>query len=250
MSTALAALLLAALLAASLVACSDDSGGDDDGSAGGGESGTSGQSAAGSGGRAGTSGGGASGTTGGTSAAGSGGRAAGTGGTGTGGTDAGAAGGGGGFTDTGVCGQRGEATVNATEFSGFEEFYIIGEEGFGEDICIVRFDVARVGDAPAGCSDADVDCLWTHMVEFSNPSVVLDEGGVCADSELGLDAAAIAEIDGSRASYGFVSEFVGHNSVVMKYDEAMGIWDAYGNGTYDEAAEEFGFDRRDGLCDY
>jgi len=37
---------------------------------------------------------------------------------------------------------------------------------------------------------------------------------------------------------------------VMKYDEAMGIWDAYGNGTYDEAAEEFGFDRRDGLCDY
>jgi hypothetical protein len=237
-----------ALLATGAVACSDDSDGDP--STEGGRGGSAGQSEAGAGAGAGMTGGGAGGSMAGRSGAGSGGASSGTGGgTGTVG-DAGAADGGGGFTEMGVCGQRGEATVNATEFAGFEEFYIISEEGFGEDICVVRFDVARVGEAPAGCMDADVDCLWAHTVEFSNPSVVLDEGGVCSNSELGLDADAIAEIDGSRASYGFVSEVVGHANVMMKYDETMATWDAYGNGSYDEAEESFDFDRRDGLCDY
>jgi hypothetical protein len=233
------------LLAAIAVACSDDS--DGDSSAEGGRSGSAGQGNAGAG--AGMTGGGAGGSMAGRSGAG--GASAGTsGGAGTGGTDGGAADGGGGFTETGVCGQRGEATVTATEFAGFEEFYIISEAGFGEDICVVRFDVARVGDAPAGCMDADYECLWAHTVEFSNPSVVLDEGDVCANSELGLDADAIAEIDGSRASYGFVSEVVGHANVLLKYDETTATWTAYGNGTYDEADDSFGFDRRDGVCDY
>jgi hypothetical protein len=157
-----------------------------------------------------------------------------------------------GSAQVGVCGQRGEATVDADSFSGFEEFYLIGEEGFGEDICVVRFDVARVGDAPDGCDDpaAGVDCLWTHLVELSNPSVVTDEGGVCAGSDLGLDAEAIAALDGSRVAYGFVSEFAGHNSVLLKYDDGLGRWDAHGNGTWDQGASAFRFDRRDGYCDY
>lgn len=235
------ALLLAALL---VLACGD-SDSDGDPSPGAGEGGGSaGEASAGTGGRA----NGGSGTTGGSSAAGTGGASN----AGRGGAAADAGADAGGFTEMGVCGQRGEATVNETTFTGFEEFFIISDEGFGDDICVVRFDVMRVGEAPDGCDDptADVDCLWTHMVEFSNPSVVTDVDGVCANSELGLDADAIAEIEGSRAAYGFVSEFAGHNSVLMKYDEAMAKWDAYGNGTWDEAADMFGFDRRDGLCDY
>jgi hypothetical protein len=161
-------------------------------------------------------------------------------------------GGGSGFSQVSVCGQRGQSMVNASMFEGYEEYFIISEEGFGEDICVVRFDVRRVGEAPAGCDDpaADVDCLWTHLVEFSNPMVLTDTDGVCADSELGLDQAAIDEIDGSRAAYGFVSEFAGHNSVLMKYDDAMAKWDAYGNATWDEGASFFRFDNRDGLCGY
>jgi hypothetical protein len=110
----------------------------------------------------------------------------------------------------------------------------------------------RVGDAPAGCDDptAGVDCLWTHLVEISSPMIVTDIDGACAKSGFGLDATAIAELDGSRAGYGFVSEFAGHNSVLLRYDEAMGDWSPYGNGTWDEGAETFRFDHRDGLCDY
>jgi hypothetical protein len=249
-------LLFGALLAtATIAACGDDGGGDDGMTGDPGGAGAGG--AAGAGGEAGTGGDGA-GAGGAGAAAGNGGGAAGNAGADAGGAGADAgtgdsgAGGESGFTEVGVCGQRGEATVNASSFTGFEEFYIIGERGFGEDICVVRFDVMRVGEAPEGCDDptADVDCLWTHLVEFSNPSVVLDTDGVCADSQLGLGPDAIAEIEGSQAAYGFVSEFAGHNSVLMKYDEELAAWDAYGNGTWDEDAESFRFDRRDGTCEY
>jgi hypothetical protein len=154
--------------------------------------------------------------------------------------------------NVGVCGQRGEAMVSATTFSGFEELYVIADEGFGDDICVVRYETTRIGEAPEGCDDptADVDCLWTHMVELSNPMIMTDVDGACAKSGLGLDAAAIAELDGSQAAYGFVSEFAGHNSVLLRYDEAMDDWSPYGNGTWDEDAEMFRFDHRDGLCDY
>jgi hypothetical protein len=234
-------------------ACGDDGGGDASSSGSGGGAGTA---PAGTGAGAGTRGGDDAGRGG---SAGNASMRAGSGGSGSAGTagedaSAGAgAGGSSGFTETGVCGQRGDFTVNASEFSGFEEYFIIGEEGFGEDICVVRFDVARAGDAPDGCMDPfgeGVACSWSHLVEFSNPTTVTDEDGVCADSEFAFDAARIAEIDGSQRAYGFVSEFAGHESVTMTYDEATETWKAFGAGTWDETAERFRFDRRDGTCDY
>jgi hypothetical protein len=156
------------------------------------------------------------------------------------------------FSEVGVCGQRGEGMVDASTIMGFEEYYIIGEEGFGEDICVVRFDLERVGAAPEGCDDpaADVDCLWTHMVELSNPMVMTDVDGVCAESEAALTMAKIASLTGTRAAYGFVSEFAGHNSVLMKYDDEKKMWDAHGNATWDDESGAFTFDRRDGICNY
>ena len=255
-STAASRALLAGLwlVLSCAVACGggDDGDGDDGGGAGqsgsaagnGGDAGNGGRGAgnAGDGGEAGTAG-----------EAGAGSGAAGTGGQTAGAGASGAGGEAGGFTQEGVCGQRVMATVNATAFSGTEEYYITGEEGFGEDICVVRFELTRVGDAPEGCVDpveAEVECTWTHLVELGNPSVVTDEDGVCANSELALDAAAIAELDGSQVAYGFVAEFAGHESVTMRYDEAAGMWKGFGNGTYDEASGTFRYNRRDGLCNY
>jgi hypothetical protein len=235
--------LLALLLCAS--ACSKDDGAE--------SGGMSGQGGGGSGGAAGTSG---CGGTGGADASGGTGGGGGASGASVSGGSGGAAANGGAsdamVANVGVCGQRGEAMVNATTFTGFEELYVIADEGFGDDICVVRFETMRVGDAPEGCDDptADVDCLWTHRVELTSPTVVTDVDGACAKSGMGLDAEAIAALDGSQAAYGFVSEFAGHNSVVLRFDEAMGDWSPYGNGTWDEQAEMFRFDHRDGLCDY
>ena len=166
----------------------------------------------------------------------------------------GGAGGEPGFSEEGVCGRRGRSTVTSTDtFEGYEEFYIIGDEGFGDDICIVRFDIVRVGEAPEGCDQfagAQDECLWTHLVEYQNPSVELDENGVCANSELGLDAEAIAEIEGSQVAYGFVSEYQGHNSVLLKHNAQNEQWIPAGNATWDEETSAFRFDARDGACRY
>jgi len=106
--------------------------------------------------------GGAAGATAGTG--GSGGNA----GTGSGGTTGAAGSGGtsGGFVNAATCGERGMATVNATSYSGYAEFFIIGEAGLGTDVCAIRFNVARVGAAPAGCTN----CNWSHQVQFTNPT--------------------------------------------------------------------------------
>jgi len=74
--------------------------------------------------------------------------------------------------------------------------------------------------------------------------------GVCENSQLGFGPDRLSELDGSRIAYGYVYEYSGHNSVVMKFFENRGMWDAFGNATWDEAASLFDFDRRDGDCGY
>ena len=149
-------------------------------------------------------------------------------------------------TMRGVCGQTGQAPVSATSFEGYEEYYLIADRGFGDIICNVRFNVVRLGEAPGGCED----CLWTHLVGFDTPTVITDVDGVCAESQLGLDAARIAEIVASTAAYGFVDEYSGHNSVLMKYEASTQTWSPYGNATWDMMTNAFRFDRRDGVCVY
>lgn len=150
-----------------------------------------------------------------------------------------------------MCGRRGEATANAETFEGFEELFIISDEGFGVDVCVVQVAVNRIADAPDGCVDFDGEpCEWSHLVQYSEPSILVDEGGACANSELGLDAAGLDELDGLTAAYGYVSEYVGHNSVVLRFDESSQSWVPNGNATWDEDASVFSFNRRDGICSY
>ena len=186
---------------------------------------------------AGGSGGGAAGSTG------SGGGCVATGGTtGAGGT------GGSTYTNVGVCGQRGEATATASTYTGWEEFFMTSDEGLGDDVCVIRFDVKRSGTAPAGCTD----CSWTQTVEYSNPTVVKDVAGACANSDLGLTTAKIATINGTRIPIGFIREWQGaHGSVRFRYFENRCAWDVYGNATWDEGVTNlFRYDHRDGFCNY
>jgi hypothetical protein len=152
----------------------------------------------------------------------------------------------------GVCGQRGEGTVTASAFSGWQEFYLIGDDGFGSEICVVRFEVTRTGEAPPGCSDpaADIECSWTHRVQYDDSEVVVDEDGACANSELKFDAARIDSLDGSEVAYGFVSEYAGHASVLMTHDSAAGTWEPFAAATWDPDTGTFRFDHRDGFCGY
>jgi hypothetical protein len=228
------ALLAASLLSAAALAIPGCSGGGGTGiSAMGGSGGTS--SATG-----GTAGGGNAGAT---AGAGHGGAAVGTGGTAGGGHSGDAAV----YPNVGVCGRRGQATADATSFTGYEERYLIGEQGFGTEICVVRFDLTRVGDAPGGCSQ----CVWTHLLEYGNATVVTDTGGVCAKSDLALDDSALAKITGSRVGIGFAMQLGGaHGSARMTYDDATAMWDVTGNATWNQTSNAFKFDYREGICNY
>lgn len=230
---------LALLLSVCAAACSDDSNAgptgnyDVNGDTMGGDSGSGGEMTGGEGNASSSMGGGAS-----------------TGGTGTGGsgTEGGTA-----FSERGVCGARATGVITVEDFQIEEERYLLSDGGFGPDICTVRFDVTRVGDAPPGCDEnagQQEECLWTHRVQYQNPTVVLDENGVCANSELGMDADAIAAIDGLQVSYGYVFEYQGHNSVLMVYDEELSLWGPGANAGWDEMSGDFLFDDRRGACRY
>ena len=263
-----------ALLAAAALGCSGES--ETDRGQNGGQSGTAaggtsagGSSGATTGGSAGTTGGSGAGGAAGTGIGGDGmGGASATGGTTTGGSaGTGQAGAGGGATvKTGICGQRGEATANeAATYDGFEEFYMISEEAVddgrtnrclmegGADcfICVIRFDVTRVGEAIEGCMDLDgMPCEWSHRVAYGNPTVVTDIDGACAASQIAWDAAWIASIDGTEENYGFVDQYSGHDSVLMRYDDMAMLWNTHGRATWEPTTSVFTFDNRIGSCWY
>jgi len=197
-----------------------------------GSGGSSGGGTAGSG-TAGTSGGG--GTTG----------SGGTGTTGAGGT------GGGTFVNAGACGERGMATANATAYDGTAEFYIVSEAGLGVDVCVVRFDVKRTGDAPAGCADPTTGaaCSWSSTVTFSNPTVVTNTDGACdaSDSVPALDSAGIARINGMAIGRGF-SRVAAHGDSLMKYDGSK--WTVVGRASWAEGTSALGYNIVTGACNY
>jgi len=185
--------------------------------------------------------GGGGGATGGSGGSGSGGT------TGTGGSGGSSGGTSGGLLNAGQCGERGTATVNATTYNGSLEYFIIGDGGLGADVCVVKFDVARVGAAPAGCTG----CNWSHLVELSNPTVVTNVNGACDanDGVPAIDAAGRTRLTGSRSARGF-SHTTGHGDALMKYDDAKMTWDGVGRANWDEAASALGYNISTGNCMY
>lgn len=217
------------LLSLTVAGCSDDS---SPSSSNGGASGSpSGGSTSGSAGKS-SSGGGTPGS----GANGGGGQSTGSAGTGQ-----------GAFANPGACGERGTAKVSKTSYEGTAEFYIIGEAGLGTDVCTVRYDVKRIGEGEAGCAD----CTWTHLVEYSHPTVVLNMDGACdaSDSVPQLDAAGRATLDGMQLSRGF-SPGAGHGDQLMKYDETMKQWIAVGRAGLSEAEGDLEYELNGDQCNY
>lgn len=167
-------------------------------------------------------------------------------GAGSGGSPAGGSGGAA-YTREGACVETALATATTSSYEGTDTFALRDQAGLGVDICQVRFDVARVADAPAGCPG----CLWSHQVELSNPVTLIDQNGVCARSDLGFSTAKVNALSGSRISLGFVEEFGGaHASVVLKYSDRTATWEQYSYATWDETSHAFRFENRSGACNY
>jgi hypothetical protein len=150
------------------------------------------------------------------------------------------------YEEMGICGLSGEATVTGDSFEGFEDHYLIGDEGDGSDVCRVRYEVVGVGTPEVTC---DL-CQWTFIIETRNPTVVADLSGGCAMSELGFDAAKIATEDGATRAVGYVTEYAGHSNVLMLLNDATGEWSPIGVASYVDETGEFFYSRSDGYCGY
>ena len=176
--------------------------------------------------------------------------------TGTAGTT-GAGGSSGPFVNAGQCGERGSAMVNATTYDGYAEFFVVGEAGLGSDVCTVRFTAKRVPNAspPAGCPS----CNWAHLVELTNPTVMVNEGGAC-DANDGVPAIDAAgrfagdsgdgiQLTGNRSGRGF-SLTSGHGDALLKYSDAMKMWIGVGRANWDEGASSLSYNISNGNCMY
>ena len=209
---------------------------------------------AGGGGAAGTTttGGSAGTNTGGNAGSGMGGSV--TGGSGGAGSSSGGSGGGGtsGWTKTGSCRQGGKAVaMGSATYEGIEEFYILTEEALDNGeittdpanvVCHIRFNVARSGEGATGCVDLDgMPCEWSQEVAFSNPETLVDVNGACATSFAAWDSAWEATIDGTRASYGYVDMYEGHNSVVMRHTSEASGWQMLGGAFWDPMTGELDY---------
>lgn len=139
-----------------------------------------------------------------------------------------------------------DASESQTAFQGYEEFYIMTNEDDPVDVCRVRYELYAVQEPAIAC----VECVWDVVVERRNPSVIIDLDGACANSDLALDAASIAAEEGERVAYGFVNEFVGHEYVLMRFNDDLGAWEAVTNASWDEETGDLMYDRRDGFCRY
>lgn len=151
------------------------------------------------------------------------------------------------FPNVGVCFVSGTATADATSYDGQEVRYLKNDNGLGDTICQVQFDLKRVGDAPPCCPG----CAWAHLLEYGNPKVLTDTEGACAQSDLALDAAGIAKIVGSRVGMAFAEHFYGsHQSARLVYYPNTKTWDVAGKGNWSQDTKSFAYDNSAGFCNY
>jgi len=140
---------------------------------------------------------------------------------------------------TGLAGRLGEATVSATSYAGWEEWYLIADEGDGEDLCRIHYDVTSTGEPRTDCVDSGGApiCEWAFDVILSG-AVVTGKGARC-DLLLGEDGQA-SDLDGTARSYGYAIEYIGHADVLMYYDEER--WQVATFATWSETSGRLTYD--------
>ena len=144
-------------------------------------------------------------------------------------------------------GHLGEAVVDETSFDGWEELFFIADQGDGEDLCRIHYDL----DSIAPRDDCDLplgDCAWGHDLVLSDVEIVAESDVGCAG--FGYDASALAALEEGEVSYAYIPEYSGHPDVMAIYDEAGAVWQVVGFASWDEASGAFDYGWDDGYPTY
>jgi len=144
-------------------------------------------------------------------------------------------------TTTSVLGElkrTGAANVDG-RYAGTETWTFVGDEGYGDVICEVSYDVnstAERSDCPG--------CLWAWDLQITNVTTPVDVDGACA--AVGLDTAAT--LAGTEVSYGYDPVYDGHAQILMFFNGTD--WQAGTYAQWDDTKKTFNYTWLDGLHAY
>ena len=142
----------------------------------------------------------------------------------------------------GLQGRFGELAKTETSLTGTEQFYFIADEGDGDDICRIQYDVVSTAtrDDCDICNETDDDGEpygWAFDVTFSNPEITAESDPGCL-ATLGYDKSNLADISGQTRGLGYTPEYIGHASVILI--DLDGVWTAVANAEFVEEIDNDG----------
>lgn len=126
--------------------------------------------------------------------------------------------------------RTGAATANTEGYEGWEELAFIGDEGDGDDLCRVRYQLSSIG-ARTDCAD----CTWAHDLGLAEITMVTET--TCP--------AGFPPPESTTRSYGYIAEYFGHANVLA--EDAGAGWSATSFADWDETSGAFDYEIEDGL---
>ncbi len=151
----------------------------------------------------------------------------------------------------GLYGAQGSAEViPGLEYSGTEFIYLIADKGDGEVVCQVSYDLSSTGlrDDCEECLCVKKECeTFAFDLEVSNVRITAESGSGC--EALGMDEAALAELEGSTLSYGYNGDYFGHAPVLIWEDPELG-WTVVAFADFDPETGVFTYNWERGYYEY
>ena len=133
-------------------------------------------------------------------------------------------------------GYSGQATAGYEGYDGVEEWYFVADEGDGEDICRIRYEL-KSGDARDDCPhNGHSGCIWAWDVTIAGAEI-LAESDIGCEGSLGVTQESLADLNGTTWGFGFNPDYYGHAAVQLRdmgegwFVSTFASWDE-GDGTF------------------
>lgn len=144
----------------------------------------------------------------------------------------------------GKLGREGTATITKTSYSGTEDWYFVGDEGDGPDICRIRYSLNSVGEPLDDCSFCD----WAFRLVISDAELIAESDVGCS-ATLEIDSSNVSSLNGQNVYYGYDHDYMGHGLTLFTRTETTD-WTPLVLVSYDPDTGELSYDRIDGWPEY
>ncbi len=114
-----------------------------------------------------------------------------------------------------LLGYSGSATAGYDGYDGTEDWYLIADEGDGEDICRISYTLKNT-DERLDCPDqGHSGCIWAWDVTISEATIASESGEGC-EGAFEITADTVADLNGSTFGIGYNPDYYGHAAVMLR----------------------------------